>query len=110
MKLDELTLGEIKQLQCLLGDKRTVAANSIKLGETYFIRTITNYFTGKVASITEMDIVLENAAWIADTGRFNAALKNGEFDEVEPYPNPVIVMIGAIVDMTAIEKLPCNVK
>lgn len=30
------------------------------------------------------DIKLENAAWIADSGRFMQAIKDGELKEVEP--------------------------
>lgn len=68
------------------------------LGEKYFIRTISNYFTGKLVSIHERSLVLSDAAWIPDTGRFSDSLKTGQFNEVEPYPGEVIVNMDAIVD------------
>ncbi|CAK0747926.1 hypothetical protein CCP3SC15_1500015 [Gammaproteobacteria bacterium] len=44
--------------------------------------------------------VLEDAAWIADTGRFADCLANGSLSEVEPFVGPVIICRGAIVDAT----------
>ena len=71
---------------------------SLKIGESYLIRTVTHYYTGRVKSISPSDVVLEEAAWIPDTGRYSEALQTGSLAEVEPYPNEVIVSMGAIVD------------
>jgi hypothetical protein len=50
---------------------------------------------------------LEDAAWIADTGRFADALKSGKFNEVEPFPDgQVIVGRGAIIDAIQISVTP----
>ena len=63
--------------------------------------------TGKVVEVNEHEVVLENAAWIADTGRFADCLKTGNYNEVEPFPDgQVIVGRGAIIDAVRIEKLP----
>ena len=43
---------------------------------------------------------LDDAAWIADTGRFSDALKNGNLNEVEPYPGSCFVSAGAVVDVS----------
>lgn len=77
-------------------------------GTNVMIRTVTNYFTGRVAAISASWIVLEDAAWIADTGRWADALKAGKLVEVEPYPDgPVYVARGAIVDVCGwAHKLP----
>ena len=78
--------------------KSTKSANhSFVIGQAVFIRTVTHYYTGCVASVTDSDVGLDNAAWIADTGRFADAFKSG-FNEVEPYPVRVYVCRGAIVD------------
>lgn len=69
-----------------------------KLGQAYFIRTVTHYLTGKLVGLTPQELVLEDAAWIADTGRFSDALKTGSFNEVEPFNGIVIVGRGSIVD------------
>ena len=76
------------------------ANHSFELGKCYLIRTVTMYYTGRLSRITETDLVLEDAAWIADTGRFATALKTGSLNEVEPFGDPVILPRGAIVDAT----------
>jgi hypothetical protein len=58
-----------------------------ELGAAYLIRTVTMFDTGRVVAVTEHEIVLEDAAWIADTGRFADALQKCEFSEVEPFPD-----------------------
>lgn len=72
----------------------------VLVGSTVLIRTVTHYYTGRIALLTDTEIVLDDAAWIAETGRFADALKSGTFDEVEPYVGPVSVNRGAIVDVT----------
>lgn len=82
-------------------------ANPFVIGANYLIRTVTMIDTGRVVRVTPTEIVLEDAAWIADTGRFATALKSGNFNEVEPFPDgEVIVGRGSIVDACRIEKLP----
>ena len=70
------------------------------VGNSVFIRTVTHYHTGKIASIANGFITLTDAAWVASTGRFSQALKTGIFDEVEPFPGVVDIAIGAIVDVS----------
>ncbi len=61
-----------------------------KIGKSYFIRTVTYHLTGRVKEIVGKFIILEEAAWIADSGRFSTALKSGEFDEVEPVEDAIV--------------------
>jgi hypothetical protein len=75
-------------------------SHSFVIGKAYLIRTVTMYYTGKLVSITDYDLVLDDAAWIADTGRFSEALKAGVLNEVEPFINPVIIPRGGIIDAT----------
>lgn len=74
--------------------------NPIRVGNAVLIRTVTHYHTGRIAEITPTELVLTTAAWIADTGRFNAALVASSVAEAEPFPSPVAVNRGAIVDVT----------
>lgn len=71
-----------------------------KIGENYFIRTVTHIDIGKLIAVTPQELVLMDAAWIADTGRFEQCVKDGSLDEVEPYPDgePVIIGRGALID------------
>lgn len=79
-------------------------------GKNVLIRTVTNFYTGEVVEEKGKYLKLNKAAWIADTGRFSEALQKSVFDEVEPYPRPVIIMKAAIVDITEIDTLPRDVK
>lgn len=70
-----------------------------RLGEQYLIRTVTMFQTGRLAYVGEHELLLEDAAWIADTGRFGDALAKGTLNEVEAIPDGhLIVGRGSIVD------------
>ena len=53
-------------------------------GKSYFIRTVTYRLVGRVEEIKGMFLVLKEASWVADSGRFMNALKDGTLNEVEP--------------------------
>lgn len=99
MHLDNLTHGQIKQIKSLIGSS-SQDDTAFEVGKAYLIRTVTLYYTGKLVRITLKELVLEQAAWIADTGRFYDCLKNGSFNEVEPFVSPVIVPRDSIIDAT----------
>lgn len=81
------------------------------IGKKYFIRTVTMHLTGELISISNQELVLKDAAWIADSGRFNEALKDiSKCNEVEPFPSPVIVGRGSIIDATEISSIIRSVK
>jgi hypothetical protein len=62
-------------------------------------------------AVTPQELVIEDAAWIADTGRFADAVKKAEFGEVEPFPDGrVIVGRGAIIDAVQIKLSPRSQK
>lgn len=69
-------------------------------GKAYFIRTVTNFHTGKLVREEHDCLILSNAAWIADTGRFADFLRTGKANEVEPFPMDLEVAVPkmAIVD------------
>lgn len=75
-------------------------SNPFELGNKVLIRTVTHYYTGQVVGESPTFVVLDSAAWIADTGRFGTALKTGKLNEVEPYPGLCFVAKGALVDVT----------
>lgn len=78
--------------------KKTKVDGVWQTGKAYFVRTVTNYFTGRLVTVTPQELLFADAAWVADTGRFADALKSGTLGEVEPYPGEVIVGRGALVD------------
>lgn len=83
----------------------------LKVGESYLIKTVTLYYTGRIVAISSREIVLEDAAWIADTGRFSECLKTGSLNDVEPFTHNVIISRDVIVDATVwTHALPRSVK
>ena len=98
MNIDNLTIGEAKELAKSFG-KLPSEGNSVwEVGKAYLIRTVTNYYTGKLEVVTDKELLLSNCAWVVDTGRFFDCLKNGTVSEIEPIPGNVIVGRGAVVD------------
>ena len=82
-----------------------------KIGRKYFIQTVTFYYTGILIAVTNQELVLEDAAWIPDTGRFSESLKDpSKFNEIEPFNNPIFVGRGAIVSATEIPYVITKVK
>lgn len=102
MNINELTLGQIKEIKSMCGSKIS-KPHPYKIGANYLIRTVTMIQTGRLVEVTDQELVLEDAAWIADTGRFSNALQKVQFEEVEPFPDgQVIVGRGSIIDATQI--------
>lgn len=54
------------------------------VGQKFFFRTVTYHLVGKVKKRIGTFFELENASWVADSGRFMNAIKEGTLDEVEP--------------------------
>jgi len=83
-QLGEASFKEIQSLQDMVGEK-------------YFFRTVTYHLTGRVKRVFGSILELENAAWIADSGRFMNAIKEGKLNEVEPVGRAYINM-DCVVD------------
>jgi len=86
-------------------DKLTTKQKGVwQIGKNYFIRTVTMALCGKLVDVQEKELVLQNASWVADTGRFSNFIKDGTLSnsaEVEPFPDGlVIVGRGALIDAT----------
>ncbi len=109
MNIDDLTLGQIKSLGALFTPQ--VDNSAWEIGANYLIRTVTMIDTGRLVAVTAQELVLEDAAWIADTGRFADSVEKAEFGEVEPFPTGrVILGRGAIIDAVKIKTLPRSQK
>lgn len=90
----------LKLIQLL--DKKEIKKETkiYEVGKKYLIRTVTMTQVGKLKIIGDKELVLEDASWVADTGRFNEALQSGYLNELEPFVNDAIVGRGAICDAT----------
>jgi len=124
MNEDDLTYGQIKQAVSVLKNlaltpysdtvesgNSPVNSHPFKVGESYLIRTVTMIQVGRLEAVYEQELILSSASWVADTGRFYDALKEGKLSEVEPFQNDVVIGRGAIVDLTIwTHKLPTEQK
>jgi hypothetical protein len=81
---------------------RALNGGEIEMSGNVFIRTVTFAYTGRVVEATAEYIAITDAAWIADTGRWTQAIGNGTLNEVEPYPDGLVVLVskGAIVEIS----------
>jgi len=101
--LNKLTLEQLEEE--LKKAREKISSVSVKnvgaweVGRHYVLRTVTMIDVGKLIGVDEHELVLENASWIADTGRWNEFLSKGTFSESEPFPDgKVIVGRNAIID------------
>jgi hypothetical protein len=109
MKFDDLTIGEARQLASMFSTQNipTEVNGPWEIGKNYLIRTVTMIDTGKLVAVGSQELVLESAAWIADTGRFTGALQTVIFSEVEPFPEgKLIIGRGSVIDAIQIPRLP----
>jgi hypothetical protein len=78
------------------------------VGKQYFIRTITFHTVGRLISFENGFLQLDEAMWVADSGRYYDALKEGleniNESQLEPIPGIQIINVMAICD--ACEYLP----
>lgn len=75
-------------------------SNPLRVGNNVFVRTVTHYYTGRVLDFDTRTLLLEGAAWVAETDRWADTLRTGKLREVEPFPEGVVyVAMGAVVDI-----------
>ncbi len=95
----EISDETFEKLKTQLGEDcyKDITSLSDMVGEKFFFRTITYHMTGRVKKVIGSILELENAAWIADSGRFMNAIKEGKLNEVEPVGRAYI-NISSVVD------------
>ena len=67
------------------------------IGKCWFFRTVTYHHVGRVVKVVGNIIQLEKASWVADSGRFTQAIKEGKLNEVEPV-GEILINRDTIVD------------
>lgn len=105
ININELTIGQVKEIRSLLGDYQpTNKPHPFEIGENYFIRTVTMSHVGKLKAVYGDILVFSDASWVADCGRLNDMVRGGleaiSSSEVEPFVNDIYVGRGALIDMT----------
>lgn len=83
------------QLKC--EEKVDVSDLKDLIGKNWFFRTVTYHSVGRVVKIIGNFLQLEKASWVADSGRFTQAIKEGTLSEVEPVGD-CFVNLQSVVD------------
>lgn len=109
IEISDETFEKLKD-QLDVGDYKEISSYEDLVGGKYFFRGVTMYMVGEVKKVVGRFVYLKNASWIADTGRFNEAIKNGTLNEVEPV-GEAFVNLDTVVDFFPWKhKLPTDVK
>lgn len=104
--LQNLNVADLLKLaECLGGNSSKPSSANMcskhpyEVGKLYIIRTVTMYHLGRLTEVWPNELVLEDASWVADTGRFHECVQKGTVREIEPFPEGrVVVGRGAIID------------
>lgn len=85
-KVIEVSNETYEKIKDQLQDEETTDISSYDglIGHNFFFRTVTYHLIGKVTKRIGLFLQLEEASWIADSGRFMNAIKEGSLNEVEP--------------------------
>jgi hypothetical protein len=95
-----MEIKEVLEIVELMKAKKTQPKHPLTVGKSYFIRTVTHYYTGVLKEVCGQWLILGDAAWIADTGRFHEFLKEGKCNEYEGFIEDVCIPIGGVVDIS----------
>src|SRR5512146_745928 len=100
MKIDDLTIGEMRQLVSMLMLGKANECPFV-IGKSYFVRLATYHVLGTVDRIVGDFVVLKagTASWIADSGRFQQAIDDGKLNEVEPVGTEIFFNMNNVIDV-----------
>lgn len=97
MSINDLKIGDLLKITELFGAKENKKI-PLEVGNSYLFRTVTHIEVGRVKSVDGDFVTLEDASWIADTGRYHDCLRDGVFSEVEPYPLYTVVNASSLIN------------
>jgi len=104
MNLDDLTIKQARELSAMFGGGSARRSHSLEVGKSYFFRTITYHYVGKIESITDSDIKFSESCWIG-WPEYNAGfqhdqmLKTGKLSDVGPLPAGTIIRLDGIIEI-----------
>lgn len=96
LEISDETYEKIKD-QLLAGEDKDIKTYEDLVGSKFFFRTVTYHMVGEVKKIVGRFALLKNASWVADSGRFMNAIKDGTLSEVEPVGEQ-FVNLDTVVD------------
>ena len=96
-KTIEISDEKYEELKSQLEDCKEVFSYEDLVGGKYYFRAVTYHTVGEVKKIVGRFAYLKNASWVADSGRFMNAIKDGTLSEVEPVGD-ASVNLDSVVD------------
>lgn len=86
MRILEISEEIYEKIKDQLSEEETIEINNYKdlVGKKIFVRLVTYHWVGEVDKIVGKLVFLKNASWVADSGRFMQAIRDGILSEVEP--------------------------
>lgn len=77
---------------------KTPDGEFFEIGESYLVETVTKYWLGVCCGVSDTDVYLVNASFVASTGRYNEFMSGSDPSENEPLPEDKVIAIskGAI--------------
>ena len=96
VEISDETFEKLKEQLLADGGKEIVSYEDM-VGEKFFFRTVTYHMIGEVKKMVGRFAQLKNASWIADSGRFMNAIKDGTLSEVEPV-GEAFINLDTVVD------------
>jgi len=98
----EIELNDL--VKALREPQSTTEAHPYIIGKNYVVRTVTMTLTGRLVFVGAQELLLEDAAWVADSGRWADFLNSpNTAKEVEPFPESVVIGRASIVDACEIK-------
>jgi hypothetical protein len=94
-------------VKLLLGENHQEEKSSVEfweIGKDYMIRTVTMIYLGVLKNFNDKELLFEDVAWIPETSRWNEFVNGAKPNEMEPYPNDVIIGRSALLDATVMTK------
>lgn len=58
----------------------------LEIGSCYFVRTLSDYWVGRLVDVGPFTLTLEDASWVADTGRLAEFMRHGKAENMEIEP------------------------
>ena len=109
LEISDETYERIKE-QLSADEQKDIKTYEDLVGGKYYFRTVTYHSVGEVKKIVGRFAQLKNASWVADSGRFMNAIKEGVLNEVEPV-GTAFVNLDTVVDFFPwTHKLPSDQK
>lgn len=99
IKIDNVEYIRKDSVKPIKGWSSAKKEHAFEVGKRYLFQTVTLYWLGTIVGITEGEIVITDAAWVADMGKASSFFGGNDPNESESLPagKEMILSRGALV-------------